>query len=107
MSSLTNPLALELLRRIRRSDIRAGVIGLGYVGLPLAVELARAGYSVVGLDIDDRKVEAIERGTSYIPDVPDAHLAELVTADRLRATSDFAALERLDTVNICVPTPLR
>jgi UDP-N-acetyl-D-glucosamine dehydrogenase len=107
MGALTNPLAAALLRRIRQSEIRAGVIGLGYVGLPLAVELARAGYSVVGLDIDDRKVEAIERGTSYIPDVRDAHLAELVTADRLRATSDFAALARLDTVNICVPTPLR
>jgi UDP-N-acetyl-D-mannosaminuronate dehydrogenase len=107
MGPLTNPLAAALLRRIRRSDISAGVIGLGYVGLPLAVELARAGYSVVGLDIDDRKVEAIERGTSYIPDVRDAHLAELVTADRLHATSDFAALARLDTVNICVPTPLR
>jgi UDP-N-acetyl-D-glucosamine dehydrogenase len=92
---------------MRQLDIRAGVIGLGYVGLPLAVELARAGYSVVGLDIDERKVEAIERGTSYIPDVPDMHLAELVAVDRLHATSDFAALERLDTVNICVPTPLR
>jgi UDP-N-acetyl-D-glucosamine dehydrogenase len=78
MSTLTNPLAAQLLRRIKKSDIRAGVIGLGYVGLPLAVELARAGYSVVGLDIDERKVEAIERGTSYIPDVQDTHLAELV-----------------------------
>src|SRR5260370_34812946 len=106
MGALTNPLAAALLRRIRQSEIRAGVIGLGYVGLPLAVELARAGYSVVGLDIDDRKVEAIERGTSYIPDVRDAHLAELVTADRLRATGDFAALARLAPVNICVPTPL-
>src|SRR5712692_12035146 len=103
MSTLTNPLAAQLLRRIKKSDIRAGVIGLGYVGLPLAVELARAGYSVVGFDIDERKIEAIERGTSYIPDVQDAHLAELVTADRLRATSDFAVLERLDTINICVP----
>jgi len=107
MIPLTNPLAVELLRRIRQSDIRAGVIGLGYVGLPLAVELARAGYSVVGLDIDERKVDAIERGTSYIPDVQSVHLAELVAADRLRATNDFAALKRLDTVNICVPTPLR
>src|SRR3984893_7444751 len=107
MDPLTNPLAVALLRRIRQSEIRAGVIGLGYVGLPLAVELARAGYSVFGLDIDDRKVEAIERGTSYIPDVHDADLAELVTADRLHATSDFAVLQRLDTVNICVPTPLR
>src|SRR5713226_4493515 len=102
-----NPLALELLRRIRQSDIRAGVMGLGYVGLPLAVELARGGYSVVGLDIDERKVEAIEKGTSYIPDVQDAQLAKLVAADRLHATNDFAVLQRLDTVNICVPTPLR
>src|ERR1700692_4221685 len=107
MDPLTNPLAVALLRRIRQSEIRAGVIGLGYVGLPLAVELARAGYSVVGLDIDERKVEAIERGTSYIPDVQDAHLAELVVADRMHAPSAFSALERLDTVNICVPTPLR
>src|ERR1700730_403309 len=107
MGPLTNPLAAELLRRIRQSEIRAGVIGLGYVGLPLAVELARARYSVVGLDIDDRKIEAVERGTSYIPDVQDAHLAELVTAGRLRATSDFAVLDRLGTVNICVPTPPR
>src|SRR5260370_40615506 len=107
MGALTNPLAAALLRRIRQSEIRAGVIGLGYVGLPLAVELARAGYSVVGLDIDERKVEAIERGASYIRDVHDVDLAELVAAGRLRATSDFAALERLDTVNISVPTPLR
>src|SRR6202165_738757 len=107
MSTLTSPLALELLRRIRQSDIRAGVIGLGYVGLPLAVELARGGYSVVGLDIDERKVEAIERGHSYIPDVGDTQLAELVAANRLHATSDFATLKSLDTVNICVPTPLR
>src|SRR6202140_133323 len=107
MSTLTNPLAAQLLRRIKKSEIRAGVIGLGYVGLPLAVELARAGYSVVGLDVDERKVEAIERGTSYIPDVQDARLADLVAADRLHATNDFAALQELDTVNICVPTPLR
>ena len=107
MSTLMNPLADALLRRIRHADIRAGVIGLGYVGLPLAVELARAGYSVVGLDVDERKVEAIESGTSYIPDVQDAQLADLVAADRLHATNDFAALQDLDTVNICVPTPLR
>jgi UDP-N-acetyl-D-glucosamine dehydrogenase len=107
MSTLMNPLAVELLRRIRLSDVRAGVIGLGYVGLPLAVELARAGYPVVGLDLDERKLQAIERGTSYIPDVQSAHLAELVAAGRLRASNDFAAIERLDTINICVPTPLR
>jgi len=103
----TNPLAVKLLRRIEQSEIRSGVIGLGYVGLPLAVELARSGYEVIGLDIDDRKVAAIGHGTSYIADVHDADLAELVTSGRLCATSDFSALGRLDTVNICVPTPLR
>src|ERR1700687_3671642 len=107
MSTLMNPLAVELLRRIRHSSLRAGGIALGYVGFPLAVELARGGYSVVGLDIDERKVEAIERGHSYIPDVQDTRLTELVAADRLHAPSDFAVLKRLDTVNICVPTPLR
>jgi UDP-N-acetyl-D-glucosamine dehydrogenase len=107
MSTLMNPLAARLKRRIERAGIRAGVIGLGYVGLPLAVQLARAGYSVVGFDTDERKVETIERGASYIPDVGDTDLAELVGANRLHATSDFAELARLDTVNICVPTPLR
>src|SRR5205807_694517 len=82
-------------------------IGLGYVGLPLAVELARGGCTVVGLDIDVRKIDAITRGTSYIPDVHSADVAALVSTGRLRATSDFSALSTLDTVNICVPTPLR
>jgi UDP-N-acetyl-D-glucosamine dehydrogenase len=103
----SHPLADQLQRRIDTSDVRAGVIGLGYVGLPLAVEFARAGYTVVGLDIDERKVEAINAGTSYIPDVPDADVASLVAFDRLHATTDFSVIGRLDTVNICVPTPLR
>jgi UDP-N-acetyl-D-glucosamine dehydrogenase len=103
----TQPLAAELKRRIESSDVRTGVIGLGYVGLPLAVEFADAGYRVVGLDIDSRKVDSISAGTSYIPDVPSAEVAKLVAADRLQATTDFAEIARLDTVNICVPTPLR
>jgi UDP-N-acetyl-D-glucosamine dehydrogenase len=107
MNFTPNQLAASLFRRIERAEVRSGVIGLGYVGLPLAVELARGGNIVVGLDIDDRKVDAISRGASYIPDVPDADLARLVAAGRLSATSDFSALAHLDTVNICVPTPLR
>jgi UDP-N-acetyl-D-glucosamine dehydrogenase len=105
---MTTPaLSAELQRRIEAGEIRAGVIGLGYVGLPLAVEFARAGYEVIGLDIDQRKVDDINAGTSYIPDVPDADVATLVGAGRLRATTDFSAIATLDTVNICVPTPLR
>ena len=103
----TQPLAVALKRRIESSDVRTGVIGLGYVGLPLAVEFANAGYHVVGLDIDLRKVDLVNAGTSYIPDVSSADVAKLVAADRLQATTDFAEIARLDTVNICVPTPLR
>jgi UDP-N-acetyl-D-glucosamine dehydrogenase len=103
----TQPLAAALQRRIETSAVRAGVIGLGYVGLPLAVELADAGYEVVGIDIDERKVDAVNAGTSYIQDVPSTDVARLVNANRLRATTDFADIVRLDTINICVPTPLR
>ncbi|HEY2152568.1 MAG TPA: NAD(P)-binding domain-containing protein, partial [Vicinamibacterales bacterium] len=95
-------LAAELKRQIGTTQVRAGVIGLGYVGLPLAVEFARAGYEVVGLDIDTRKVDAIADGRSYIPDVSDADVAQLVASGVLRATTDFDAIARLDTVNICV-----
>ena len=83
-----------------------GIIGLGYVGLPLAVEFARAGCDVVGLDTDARKPDAIAAGRSYIEDVPDALLAELVASGRLRATTDPAALRDREAVIICLPTPL-
>lgn len=93
--------------RLSARTARAGVVGLGYVGLPLAVELARAGFSAVGIDLDARKVDAVNQGTSYIPDVPTEEVAHLVSEGRLRATTDFAVCASLDTVNICVPTPLR
>jgi UDP-N-acetyl-D-glucosamine dehydrogenase len=99
--------AVTLQRKIETNCIRAGVIGLGYVGLPLAVEFAKAGYEVIGLDIDESKVETINRGQSYIPDVADADVAALTASGRLSATTDFSAIAHLDTVNICVPTPLR
>jgi UDP-N-acetyl-D-glucosamine dehydrogenase len=96
-----------LLDRIRAREARVGVIGLGYVGLPLAVEFARAGYSVTGFDVDAHKAAQINAGKSYIPDVPDADLSEVVKAGKLRATTDMHALGEMDAIDICVPTPLR
>ena len=97
-----------LLRgRLADRSARVGVVGLGYVGLPLAVEFARAGFVTTGIDLDTRKVDAVNQGTSYIPDVPTAEVARLVAERRLEATIDFGVVAELDTVNICVPTPLR
>ena len=97
----------ELIEKIRRRDARCGIIGLGYVGLPLALEFARAGFRTMGIDVDRTKVDAINAGRSYIVDVRDAEIAEQVHAGRFAATTDFAAIRDLDTINICVPTPLR
>ena len=97
----------NLLEKIHGRQARAGVVGLGYVGLPLAVEFARAGLTTVGIDLDSRKVDAINAGQSYIPDVPTADVTALREAGRLSATTDFSIVSELDTVNICVPTPLR
>ncbi len=96
----------ELLERIRTRTATLAVVGLGYVGLPLAVEFARAGLKVVGIDVSAAKVAAVNRGESYIPDVPSAALKELVAAGRLSATQDYGALRASDAVSICVPTPL-
>ncbi|MBI3491211.1 MAG: nucleotide sugar dehydrogenase, partial [Acidobacteria bacterium] len=96
-----------LLTRIRGRQARVGVIGLGYVGLPLASEFARAGFDVTGFDVDASKVAEINAGRSYIPDVPPHELAESVKAGRLRATTDMTKLADMDVADICVPTPLR
>jgi UDP-N-acetyl-D-glucosamine dehydrogenase len=93
--------------KIRSRQARVGIVGLGYVGLPLAVEFARAGFAVTGIDISEEKTAGVNRGVSYVGDVPTPVLAPLVEAGRLRATTDFAAVRELDTINICVPTPLR
>lgn len=97
----------ELLKKIADRTAVVSVVGLGYVGLPLAVEFARAGFNVVGIDLDARKADAINKGESYIPDVPQEDVATLARAGKLRATTDYAALKSVDAISICVPTPLR
>jgi UDP-N-acetyl-D-glucosamine dehydrogenase len=96
----------RLIARIDRRSARLGVIGLGYVGLPLAVEMAQAGFHVTGIDIDEHRVRMLQKGNSYIQDVPTAQVRKLVKDGLLTATTDFGVIRRLDTVNICVPTPL-
>jgi len=95
------------LSRIATREYRVGVIGLGYVGLPLAVELAKAGFPVVGFDVDAQKVSELNAGRSYIPDVPTADLAQVVKNGKFHATTDMAGLADMDAIDIAVPTPLR
>src|SRR5512141_2910106 len=101
------PTAQALAEKIRSREARVGIIGLGYVGLPLAVEFAKAGFSVTGIDLIQPKVDRINAGDSYIQDVSAADVASLVAAGKLRATTDFSVVAELDTINICVPAPLR
>jgi len=96
-----------LARKIESRSARVGVIGLGYVGLPLAVELAKAGFPVTGIDVQASRVAAVNRGETYVRDVDGPTLRRLVETKTLAATADFSRLADLDTVNICVPTPLR
>ena len=97
----------QLLQRIHDHRAVVGMIGLGYAGLPLAVEFARAGLRVIGVDIAAEKVAALARGESYVKDVPAAQVAEVVAAGRFQPTTDFSALREADAVIVCVPTPLR
>ncbi len=96
----------DACRRFEKKQAKLGVLGLGYVGLPLAVSYAKAGFKVLGFELLPEKAEAINRGESYIIDVPTAELAALVKAGLLEATTDFTRLAEVDCVNICVPTPL-
>jgi UDP-N-acetyl-D-glucosamine dehydrogenase len=95
-----------LLRKITERSAHVSVIGLGYVGLPLAIEFARAGYHVTGIDADSGKVAGINAGKSHVQDVSSTEVRQAVKSGKLRATSDFAVLREMDTVSICVPTPL-
>src|ERR1035438_9202981 len=99
--------AAQLAEKIANKTARVGIIGLGYVGLPLAVEFAKAGFSVTGIDVIESKVERINAGDSYVQDVAPVDVASLVEAGKFRATTDFSVIADLDTINICVPTPLR
>ncbi|HEY6205552.1 MAG TPA: nucleotide sugar dehydrogenase [Chthoniobacterales bacterium] len=101
------PMAVELARKIQNRTAKLGVIGLGYVGLSLATEMAKTSFEVTGIDIDGRKVSSINSGVSYLLDVPADTLRSLVANKRLKATQSLAAVQNLDTVSICVPTPLR
>ena len=96
----------QLGSKIEDRAARIAVIGLGYMGLPLAVELAKAGFTVIGIEKNAEKAEAVNRGESYIPDVPSEELREAVDAGKLHATTDFSVVANCDIVNICVPTPL-
>lgn len=95
-----------LLRKIENKEIIVGVIGLGYVGLPLAVEKAKAGYKTIGFDIQENKVNMVNEGYNYIGDVVDDDLSELVNKGMLSATLDFSFIKDVDFIAICVPTPL-
>lgn len=97
----------DLLQKIDQTSARIGIIGLGYVGLPLAVEFGKAGFSVTGFDVDPVKVKLVNAGENYIQDVDSHVLAGLAACGKLRATSDFAGLQESDCISICVPTPLR
>lgn len=96
----------ELLRKIDEKSIVAGVVGLGYVGLPLAVEKAKAGFKTIGFDVQEAKVKMVNEGHNYIGDVVDAELKDLVEKGMLSATSDFSFIKDVDFIAICVPTPL-
>jgi UDP-N-acetyl-D-glucosamine dehydrogenase len=107
MENTSQPAARTLEEKIRSHTACVGIVGLGYVGLPLAVEFAKAGFHVTGIDANPQKVARVNSGDSYVADIPSEVLASLVRTGKLRATTDFGVVRDLDTVNICVPTPLR
>lgn len=96
----------SIIQKIEQKKTKVGIIGLGYVGLPLALEFCKAGFSVTGIDLDKRKITSIENGKSYIEDSTDEEILTAVKGGMLKVTTDFSVLGALDTVSICVPTPL-
>lgn len=103
---MTNPLANSLKNKLQEKTAAIAVIGLGYVGLPLAVEKAKAGYKVIGLDVQQKRVNLVNKGINYIGDVVDSDLDEMVQSGYLRATTDYSEMAKADCIAICVPTPL-
>ena len=101
-----NQLAEKLIEKLNNKTAVIGVVGLGYVGLPLAVEKAKAGYNVIGFDVQESKVDEVNQGINYIGDVVDEELKELVVNKKLKATTDYSFIKEVDAVAICVPTPL-
>ena len=95
-----------LRAKLQQHNATAAVIGLGYVGLPLALEIASAGFNVVGIDLDQNKIATLNEGQSYIGDVSDKTIGDAIKTERFTPTSNFSALRDVDTVSICVPTPL-
>ncbi len=96
-----------LIKKLQDKTAKIGILGMGYVGMPLAVVFAEAGFNVMGIDPDQRKIDMFNKGISYIQDVPTETVARLQKAGKLNMTADFAALKDMDAVSICVPTPLR
>ena len=97
----------DLINKIKEKKAKIAIIGMGYVGLPLAVEFARVGFKVTGIDLDVRRVNELNKGKSYILDVPSKEVKSLVTRGKFRATDKYSCLVGQDIVIICVPTPLR
>ena len=97
----------ELLQKINSRQAVIGIVGMGYVGLPLAVAFAQEGFTIIGIDVNAEKVAMLNQGHSYVEDVPDNVLEPLAANGRLRATTDYAELAHVDAISICVPTPLR
>jgi len=97
----------SLIKKLEQKSAKIGIIGMGYVGLPLALEFCKVGFDVTGIDLDKKKIDSINNGKSYIEDATDADIGSAVRQGRLHATTDFSVLQQLDTVSICVPTPLR
>lgn len=95
-----------LIQRIKTKDIRIGIIGLGYVGLPLAMAFCEAGFSVIGVDVNSQKVKRLNNGDSYVEDVPSDIVKKMVDNGRFRATTNYSELEPVQAISICVPTPL-
>jgi UDP-N-acetyl-D-glucosamine dehydrogenase len=106
LSQELSPLAQKLIQKFHAKTAVIGVVGLGYVGLPLAVEKAKAGFRVIGFDVQQSRVDMVNQGINYIGDVVDSDLIQIVSEKKLRATTDYSLINDVDAITICVPTPL-